>query len=132
MEKKFAPDIVEKINSDFPMELVAEVTKILVDAVTGISIVGSDQLARSLLFLCKGDIKALKEEYIPAKSIDPRNIVLWAEEDAGNQGHYFGITFDEIANLEFIDHKKAEREYWEKLTKEEEERENLPPEFYEQ
>ena len=115
-----APDIIKRINSDFFLELVVEVIEILENAVFGISIVSSDQLARSLLFLCKGDINALKNELLPEKKMDPRNIVMWADIEAGGQDHCFGLTFDEIANLEIIDHEKGIRDYWDEMVREDE------------
>ena len=120
MKMTLAPDIIERISSDFPTELVAEVIEILENAVFGISIVGTDQLARSLLFLCKGDINALKKELLPEKKMDPRNIVMWADIEAGGQDHCFGLTFDEIANLEIIDHEKGIRDYCDEMIKDDE------------
>jgi hypothetical protein len=97
MNLKIAPDIIQKINSDFAKEHVEEVTEILVKAVSGVSIVGRDQLARSILFLCKGDIAVLKNESLPMlMRLDPRDIIMTAEVQAGHPEHYFGLTFEEI------------------------------------
>ena len=115
-----APDIIKRIHSDFPLELVAEVTKILETAVSGGLNVGSDQLARSLLYLCKGNIDVLKNELLPQKNIDPRNIVMWADIDAGGHDHCFGLTFDEIIKFE-----KGLHIYWNDLVREEEDSSKL-------
>ena len=115
-----APDIIKRISSDFPAELVAEVTETLENAVSGGLNVGSDQLARSLLFLCKGDINVLKKELLPAKSIDPRDVVMWADIEVGGHDHCFGLTFDEVVNFE-----KGLHTYWDNLVKEREESSKL-------
>lgn len=55
------------------------------------------QAARSLLFLADGDLNRLRAL---ADYDDPRDIVMEAEEAAGSQGHWFSISFAEIAKLE--------------------------------
>jgi hypothetical protein len=126
--RKLAPDIIQKINSDFSEENVAEVIKILEDEALHISRVGSDQLGRSLIYLCKGNINELKYVYLPMMRSDPRDVIMTAEEKAGHRGHYFGLTFEEIEECEkntgfneFSDYEKGVHKYWDDIAKEEEE-----------
>ena len=59
--------------------------------------VGEDQLARSILTISGGDIQKLKD-FIKDFYGDPRDVIMAAERQLGNPGHYFIPTFDEIEN----------------------------------
>ncbi|NME72950.1 hypothetical protein [Flammeovirga aprica] len=54
------------------------------------------QVIRSVLFLADGDFDVIKEYCNPSLQVDPRDIVMEAEEMAGNPGHWFSITFDDM------------------------------------
>jgi hypothetical protein len=88
-------DIIKKINADFKKEEVDEVIAIALDMFENISVVGGAQFVRSLLYLANGNLNVFKETIKRAKA-DPRDIVSEAEDMAGNQGHYFISSFDDI------------------------------------
>lgn len=120
MNRQLAPDIIKKIKADFAEEYVAEVTAFLQKAASETGIVGSDQLARSLLFLSKKDIDILRTDCVHmVKKWDPRDIVMTAEEQSGNNDHWFGLTFDEIETY-VPEYNKGLHAYWDALLEEEE------------
>jgi len=58
--------------------------------------VGPEQLSRSILILSDGDIEEVKE--IIAKNFygDPRDVIMMAEAELDNPGHYGNIPFEEF------------------------------------
>ena len=120
MNKQLAPDIIKKIKADFAEEYVIEVTVFLQKAASETGIVGSDQLARSLLFLSKKDIDILRNDcFRMVNKWDPRDIVMFAEEQSGNNDHWFGLTFDEIETY-VPEYQKGVHAYWDALCEEDE------------
>lgn len=63
------------------------------------------QYSRCLLFLAKGDINELERINEYGKN-DPRDVIWDAEKKAGNKGHWFGISFDEIEKLNGMEYKQ--------------------------
>jgi hypothetical protein len=93
MKTILTPDILAKIYADFSKQEVEEAIAIAVDLFDNCSQVGPAQLVRSLLYLINGDLSAFKAR---RKKLEPRDDVSEAEDMAGNLGHYFIPTFDEI------------------------------------
>ena len=85
-------DIVEKIRLDFPdLEQRNFVEQELIKLFKRRLNVGSDQLSRSILFLAKGDIVKFKELL---DFDDPRDVLMEAEKQNGNPGHFFKEPFN--------------------------------------
>ncbi|MBL7816977.1 MAG: hypothetical protein JNL70_18280 [Saprospiraceae bacterium] len=112
------PDIICKIHADFKEEDLAEAIAIFAFQYKNVGIVGSAQFVRSLIFLSKGDLNFLKNYIL--KNHDPREVVMEAENAAGNLGHWFGISFDE-----FDDYEKSVHSYWESIIQAEEDFNNV-------
>jgi hypothetical protein len=123
----FPQDIIEKIQRDFSRDIQKEAVDICKDIYSKDKNVGNEQSVRGALYLAKGEIAILKAYNQSLEKEDPRDVLEEAEIKAGNYGHYFSLSFDEIEELE-----KSVKRYCNRLAKEEEERENLPPEFYEE
>jgi hypothetical protein len=94
-------DILERINSDFG-ENAKEAINMLTDAVYRVEYPETDRVVRCIVFLAKGSITALKG-YIEAATIDPRDVMLWAEYEQLADGFNvkrlrdFNNTFNECA-----------------------------------
>lgn len=88
-------DIAQKIATDFSQNDIKEALKISMRVYKADSIVGGDQLVRSLLYLAGGDLQLLKTELNYSRD-DPRTIILHAEQANGNKGHYFSIPFNKM------------------------------------
>lgn len=112
-DKELEPDIIRRIYKDIKEEDLKEALTILSKCNHYEGRVGRAQFVRSLLFLSNGDLSYLKK-YI-SEMDDPRNVVLHAEQVAGNIDHWFGITFEEIDDYEIEVHT-----YWESLIQAEE------------
>ena len=89
-------DIMDRLYQDYGEESMGEAFAILRSRWVPTYHITFTQAARSLLHLADGDLERLKAL---ANYDDPRDIVMEAEEAAGNQGHWFSISFNEIAQL---------------------------------
>jgi hypothetical protein len=96
MQDNIPPDIFRKIEELFTdaedQEAVLTIVRELFDRHWG---VGREQLARSLLVLSEGKLTALQEAM---NGMEPRDIIRSAEAKAGNPGHYFIPTFDQMTS----------------------------------
>jgi len=108
LEKKLPIDILNKVNKDFNSVNQLELKLILNEILSSRLNVGHHQLIRSLLYLSEGKINNLKNIYIPMMNLDPRDVVMSAEEKAGLPGHYFSISFDEMNANENLVKKEFE------------------------
>ena len=98
--ENIALDVTEEINKSFEKHEALEVISILEKTLYTYSNVGAmDQAVRSIVYMADGDIKVIKDYCIPHLKYDPRDIIMEAEEKAGNPGHWFSIPFDEMANF---------------------------------
>ena len=84
-------DIQKYVTDHFPLKDQQQVFFLMEELSNKSWNVGTDQLLRSLLFLSKGDIGKLND-LLPIE--DPRDIILLAEQEAGNPGHYFINSFN--------------------------------------
>lgn len=92
-------DIIQKIESDYNDSEQKEVLNILESLYKDNAKVGSmEQAIRGLIYIANSNIKLIKEYCIPYLQYDPRDIIMEAEEKAGNPGHWFGIPFSEMTN----------------------------------
>ena len=57
-------------------------------------IVGPDQLARSILVLCDGDLEEFRRLFSSHFDGDPRDVVTAAEAKLGWPGHYLNRPFE--------------------------------------
>lgn len=83
-----ALEIIKRINRDFEStsdkdEVIAFLNSLYAKTLN----VGSDQLARAIVYLLQGDIEQIGK--FLKMNDDPRDIVMKAEQKAGNPGHYF-------------------------------------------
>ena len=92
-------DITNKVITDFGQES-DKAFKMLENALAKNDDLNSDRLVRCIIFLAKGNINDLNK-YIEAATIDPRDVMLWAEyETLNDQVNYkrmrdFDKTFEE-------------------------------------
>lgn len=99
-QKYLASDVIDRIKLDFKESEREEVISILEKTLYTYSNVGAmDQAVRSIVYMADGNIKIIKDYCIPHLKYDPRDIIIEAEEKAGNPGHWFSIPFDEMANF---------------------------------
>ena len=95
----FKEDILRKINSDFG-EKSNEVIEILSDAIKKTNYLETDRIVRCIIFLSKGNIDNLNK-FIEMATLDPRDIMLWAEYEKLNDDfkfkriRNFGRAFDD-------------------------------------
>ena len=89
-------DIENKIDRIFAVTERAEIKRLLLDLWSRNLNVGADQLARSILYLSDGNLDKLRTIFEKEFYGDPRDVIMMAEEKAGNPKHYFIISFDEI------------------------------------
>lgn len=90
-------ELENKIDLDFPASEAIEVKQIINKLYHENKNLGFiDQVLRSLIFLSEGQLSNLKYQLPPFRLFEPRDIIIEAEECAGNLGHWFGISFDEI------------------------------------
>ena len=99
MKSKLSPDILDKIVEDFEAPDREQVIAIMEDIKQRNFNVGTDQIIRSLIFLAKGSTKTLFNTFLPMMKLDPRDIIMEAEEEAGNPGHWFSIPFNKMNDL---------------------------------
>lgn len=89
------PDIINKINTLFPLEADrAQATQLLEALWTESLTVGPAQLARSMLILSKGDLQNMRELKKNYRG-DPRDVIMQAEALLGNSGHYLVDPFED-------------------------------------
>lgn len=93
-DTKLSKDILQKIKADFSVSEQKKVISILEKEITNGLNVPGDQFARSILFLSTGSLTKLQNDYLTID--DPRDVIMEAEEKAGNPGHWFGISFEEM------------------------------------
>ncbi|MEI7596146.1 MAG: hypothetical protein WCK02_10400 [Bacteroidota bacterium] len=95
---KLPIDIERKIDQLFiDLEDKQEVKKIILRLWSTNLNVGEEQLVRSILTISNGNTQKLRD-IIKDLYVDPRDVIMTAECLAGNPGHYFIPTFDEIEN----------------------------------
>lgn len=78
----FKDDIINRIYTDFGKES-NNAFEILQRAIEKTDDLNSDRIIRCVIFLAKGNIDEL-HKYIKAATVDPRDIMLWAEYEASN------------------------------------------------
>lgn len=90
-------DIENKINKLFSSLSDRQIAKkLILDLWTMPLNVGVDQLARSILTISEGQITKIRSIIEQHFYGDPRDVIMMAEKQLGNPGHYFIQTFDEI------------------------------------
>ena len=95
-----APDVIDKIKVDFKESEREEAIRILETLNKELSNIGDMyQANRGLVFLSEGSLDKLKNYIFPPSDFEPRDIIIEAEEKAGNPGHWFSIPFDEMDNF---------------------------------
>lgn len=94
----FTKDIEEKVKADFQASS-ATAFNLLQNAISKADHLQTDRVLRCIVFLAKGNLDELKK-YIKLATLDPRDIMLAAEYDPGND-HFnhkrvrnFNHTFD--------------------------------------
>jgi len=97
---KLPIDIIQKIESDYSSSEQKEVLNILQNLYQENANVGSmEQAIRGLVYIADSNIQVVKEYCLPYLQHDPRDIIMEAEEKAGNPGHWFGIPFNEMESF---------------------------------
>ena len=95
----FEDDIADEINADFGERANAAV-KILKDEILEKEQLYTNRIIRCIIYLAKGNLTDL-ENYIKAATIDPRDVIFWAEYTGIEQKKVpehvrdFTKTFDE-------------------------------------
>ncbi len=98
----FEDDIIQRINTDFG-EDANKVSKLISDEISNHDYLQTNRIIRCMIYLAKGDLTDL-ENYIKAATLDPRDIMLWAEytgiEQKGKPRRVrdFNKTFDKCSN----------------------------------
>jgi hypothetical protein len=83
-------DIQIQIDKLFPVASdKQEVARLLVSLWTRSLNVGVEQLARSILVLCNGNVAEVVHIFNSDFMGDPRDVIMAAEAKTGNPGHYF-------------------------------------------
>ncbi|WP_018344383.1 hypothetical protein [Cytophaga aurantiaca] len=96
---RFKEDITARIHADFGEDF-NNAFEILRSAIEKTDDLNSDRIIRCIIFLAKGNIDAL-HKYIKVATVDPRDIMLWAEYEASNSSadhkrlRDFDKTFEE-------------------------------------
>jgi hypothetical protein len=87
-------DILNKINELFPnIEDNSEAKKLIEQIFKSSINIGPSQLARSILFISNGNLSLIKKIIDSDFYGDPRDVIMEAEQKAGNPGHYFNLPF---------------------------------------
>lgn len=95
--KILSKDIIEKIKNDYCETDKARIIEIFSKLALENPKVGvMPQALRGILYLADGDVEKLKIICLPYLKYDHRDIIMEAEEKAGNPGHWFSIPFDEM------------------------------------
>jgi len=95
-------DIIARINADFG-ENANKATTMLIDAITTVHYLKTDRVIRCIIFLAKGNLTDL-DKCIETATLDPRDVMLWAEYEKINgdlnfkRVRDFNNTFDECTN----------------------------------
>ena len=95
---KFKDDILKKINSDF-REKSDEAIKAINDAIKKADYLNSDRIIRCIIFLSEGNLDELHKN-IGVATLDPRDIMLWAEYEPLNGGERFTRVRDFDQNFD--------------------------------
>lgn len=98
----FKADIIARINTDFG-ENADKATKMLINAIIKADYTETDRVIRCIIFLAKGNLADL-HKYIETATLDPRDVMLWAEYEKLNgdlnykRHRDFNKAFEECAN----------------------------------
>lgn len=97
---KLPDDILNKIDHDFDFEDVQDIKDLLTELYAHMHRDGPIiQAIRGMIFLANGDAWKIRTICVPYLQREPRDIIVEAEEKAGNPGHWFNIPFDEMEKL---------------------------------
>jgi hypothetical protein len=100
LQVSFPEDVVSELKRSFDTDKAAEAEKILRNLFAEFYNVGSiPQAIRSIVYLSGDDLSKIRSMCIPYLKDDPRDIIMDAEEAAGNPGHWFGIPFHEMKDF---------------------------------
>ncbi len=90
-------DILNKIDQDFDHEDKQEIKDLLTELYAHMHKDGPIiQAIRGIIFLADKDAERIRDLCIPYLQREPREIIVEAEEKAGNPGHWFNIPFDQM------------------------------------
>lgn len=90
MYKQLPEDITTRISQDFTTEDQDEVRLILTETYTDNHNVGTVlQGLRAVLILSEGDVNKVRDYCVPHLSEDPRDLIMDAEEIAGDPKFWF-------------------------------------------
>jgi MFS family permease len=97
--KTVPADILARIAIDFKDQKIREEVLAVIESLwTQPLNVGPAQLARSILVLSEGNVELLRKIFNEKFYGDPRDVIMQAEQFAGNPGHYFIPEFTQVNN----------------------------------